>query len=145
MNDINYKNQKVEFPGEHLIKTFDANGRIIEIEYLLSGKKCQIEYAGDCWGSTNIKHITWSDGYVYMTSDELSNGTGPKKGWNLVERENPNNNYILCMDFDNNNKLIHIEKTYQGKIIFKRKIGDWGFDGRLRYNECYITMTHKKG
>ena len=136
--------KRVEFPEDHLIKTFDDEGRIIEIEYLLSGKKCQIEYTGDCWGCKDIRHITWSDDYEYMTNEEISvlnsNGTGIKKGWKLVEKKNPNSETVLVIDFDDNNKIARIEKSLHGKTIFKRETGDWGFDGRIRADEMYITM-----
>ena len=136
--------KSVEFPEEHLIKTFDEFDRIIEIEYLLSGKKCQIEYTGACWGCNDIRHITWSDGYEYMTNEEISvlnsDGTGIKKGWKLVEKKNPNSETILMIDFDTNNKIVRIEKSLHGKTIFKRETGDWGFNGRIRANEMYITM-----
>lgn len=136
--------KRVEFPEDHLIKTFDDEGRIIEIEYLLSGKKCQIEYTGDCWGCKDIRHITWSDGYEYMTNEEISvlnsDGTGIKKGWKLVEKKNPNSEAILVIDFDYNNKIDRIEKSLHGKTIFKRETGDWGFDGRISADAMYITM-----
>ena len=42
-----FKNQTVMFDSDHLRKTFDDKGRVIEIEFLLTGKKCQIEYRSE--------------------------------------------------------------------------------------------------
>lgn len=139
MSQEEFRGKTVHFPEDELNKTFDAEGRIIEIEFLKTGKKCKIEYTGDCWGSRDICHITWSDGYKYMTyrkvDEKVEGDIKPVVGSVLLERENPNTERILSMEFDERGKLISVEKHLSGKTIFKRSIGDFGFDGRIRRYE----------
>jgi hypothetical protein len=138
-----FKNQTVMFDGEHLKKTFDDKGRVIEIEFLLTGKKCRIEYGDEFYKTKNIRHVIWSDGYMYFSHDNTCNDEIVSHA--CVETKNPNNEIITFMTLDTRGKLLSYEQVLHGKTIFERKTGDWGFDGRLRYNERYITMAHKEG
>lgn len=130
-----------QIDGEHLRKTYDDQDRLVKIEYLLTGKLCTIEYPEDCYGMKNIQHVDWSDGYHYLTCDNLDEN-GEIKSHTVLESHNPKGEYSINMEFDNSNKMILFEKTaYDGKTLFKRATGDFGFDGRLRVNELEITRS----
>ena len=60
-----------EFPQDHLVKHFDAQGRIVKIEFRQSGKWCEIEYLPDGTdGHSEPRKVHWSDGHVFLTWKE---------------------------------------------------------------------------
>lgn len=134
-----------QIDGEHLRKTYDDHDRLVKIEFLLTGKSCEIKYAENDIVTKNVQHITWSDGYTYLTCDNLAEN-GEVKSHTIVERKNPNTDYITYMEFDpsNHGKMTLFERVKEGKTLFKRATGDFGFDGRLRINERNIALSYRK-
>lgn len=60
-----------EFPKEGLVKHFDDEGRLVKIEFLLSGKYCLIGYLPDGFeGHQSVRRIWWSDGHIFLTWKE---------------------------------------------------------------------------
>lgn len=106
-----------EFPEDHLRKTFDELGRIVKIDFLLSGKSCEIKYSEDKYNMVNIRHIDWSNGYRYLTCDNL-NEDQEIKSHTVLESSNPKGEYAINMEFDLNNKPILLERvSYNGEIL----------------------------
>lgn len=58
--------RKVEFPEDHLIKTYNSLDQLIRIDFLLSGNYCEIEYFFDN-NREDVKRVSWSTGEEYMT------------------------------------------------------------------------------
>lgn len=60
-----------EFPRDNLVKHFDAEGRIVRIDFGLSGKYVLIEYLPEGTDGHSQPHkMWWSDGHVYLSWKE---------------------------------------------------------------------------
>ena len=60
-----------EFPQDNLVKHFDAEGRIVRIDFVISGKYVLIEYLPEGTdGHSRPRKVWWSDGHVYLSWKE---------------------------------------------------------------------------